>query len=445
MLTVAVLPETAFPIGQAYFSFERAFKSPKSVMEKETLSAPDQCPAPPPDVMAMRIELSAAKTPILEEYLYQGILDALFNKDKEFSLIRLLSNPNSKVAASDTTEMAKLIVELAESQERAVPLLTKLIEDEVEGTPSTAVLFRANTIACKAVDDYIRLIAMPWTNCLIPGAKFICENDLVCEIDKDKLDKMKEHTDPEDNILNLHTMLGPQVAAILDGAGQCPLNMRILFNRMRAASVKRFPDDGKVAWTSISGLVFLRFFVPALRTPVTFGLVETLPSTNAERNFLIVASVLQKLANIKVYDTDQHYWHKLNNWIGMNTRVLKEFVDSISLARYPQPPDVVFPVPEIDISGNGGLLLPYLLKYRGLFEAEKESNPMARFLLSELDRVDMITKAIVDLYEDEPHSVRVMVSPRNNPIEPKTKAHGVEVPAFSFFLSPFSLSLYLMH
>lgn len=59
--------------------------------------------------------------------------------------------------------------------------------------------------------------------------------------------------------------LGFPPAHLPQAGEKCPRNLAIMFNRMRTASVARFPEDDKVAWTSVSGLVFLRFFVPALR------------------------------------------------------------------------------------------------------------------------------------------------------------------------------------
>jgi len=119
-------------------------------------------------------------------------------------------------------------------------------------------------------------------------------------------------------------------------ANKCPRNLALMFHKMRMASVARFPEDEKVAWTSISGLVFLRFFVPALRVrlfislsllilqePRKFGLIDKVPSPNAERNFIIVATILQKLANIKNFDSDQVYWNLLDRWFFENTRVMQ--------------------------------------------------------------------------------------------------------------------------
>lgn len=78
-------------------------------------------------------------------------------------------------------------------------------------------------------------------------------------------DKLRPDDDPDANLLDLHQLMGRQQAAIMDAADKCPRSLAMVFNRMRLCSVERFPDDDKVAWTSISGLVFLRFFVPALR------------------------------------------------------------------------------------------------------------------------------------------------------------------------------------
>lgn len=112
---------------------------------------------------------------MLPETEYDRLLSGLF-LDPEFKALRALSTATS-VNANDAGEMAKQTVRLAEAKGKAVMLLSKLVEDEVKATKSTAVLFRANTLACKALDDYMRLVALPWVKCLAPGAKWILEHD----------------------------------------------------------------------------------------------------------------------------------------------------------------------------------------------------------------------------------------------------------------------------
>lgn len=111
---------------------------------------------------------------MLPDTEYERVLSGLF-LDPEFRVLRALSTASS-VNANDAGEMAKQTVRLAEAKGacdcdcysaltrtgKAVALLSKLVEDEVKATKSTAVLFRANTLACKALDDYMRLVrALP--------------------------------------------------------------------------------------------------------------------------------------------------------------------------------------------------------------------------------------------------------------------------------------------
>jgi hypothetical protein len=162
---------------------------------------------------------------------------------------------------------------------------------------------------------------------------------------------------------------------------------------MRTSSADKFIEDDKVQWTSVSGLVFLRFFVPALREPRKFGLIKRTPSPNSERNFIIVAQILQKLSNIKSFDIDSLYWNKLDNWLRMNLHNMQEFLDKISAKKIPSRPIVEFPPPKIDAPACSAYLSKLLLKYKKIFEASDHKN--AKALVTELEKLEKLTDDLV--------------------------------------------------
>ena len=62
---------------------------------------------------------------------------------------------------------------------------------------------------------------------------------------------------------------------IIRSAHACPPELRRLFRHIRDCARDCYGDGvPSVAYTSVSGLLFLRFFCPAILNPHLFGLVE---------------------------------------------------------------------------------------------------------------------------------------------------------------------------
>ena len=62
------------------------------------------------------------------------------------------------------------------------------------------------------------------------------------------------------------------------GAGR---ELRVLFRHLQETAAKAFPKDSMVRYTSVSGLLFLRFFCPAVLSPKLFDLVSGTPRRDA--------------------------------------------------------------------------------------------------------------------------------------------------------------------
>jgi len=63
-------------------------------------------------------------------------------------------------------------------------------------------------------------------------------------------------------------------------AGACR-ELRVLFRHLQETAAKAFPKDSMVRYTSVSGLLFLRFFCPAVLSPKLFDLVSGTPRRDA--------------------------------------------------------------------------------------------------------------------------------------------------------------------
>ena len=89
---------------------------------------------------------------------------------------------------------------------------------------------------------------------------------------------------------------------------------------------KKYPESSDWSICSlIGGFFFLRFINPAIVTPQSYMIVDSLPSKNARRNLTLIAKLLQNLANKPSYSKEE-YMMMLNPFIENNKERIADFL-----------------------------------------------------------------------------------------------------------------------
>eukprot|EP00003_Mantamonas_plastica_P028139 TRINITY_DN6266_c1_g1_i4.p1 TRINITY_DN6266_c1_g1~~TRINITY_DN6266_c1_g1_i4.p1 ORF type:complete len:824 (+),score=227.18 TRINITY_DN6266_c1_g1_i4:542-3013(+) len=108
----------------------------------------------------------------------------------------------------------------------------------------------------------------------------------------------------------------------------------------------KFPDNWKV---SVAGFMFLRFVCPSIVTPELYQLVEGRPTREARRAMVLVAKVVQNLANGVEFVGKEAYMHALNSFILNNIQTMTDYFETMS-AEAPVTDDkgefILEPIPE---------------------------------------------------------------------------------------------------
>lgn len=140
-------------------------------------------------------------------------------------------------------------------------------------TVEANLLFRGNTLLTKALDAHMRRLGKEYLEETIgERIRDIDESDPECEVDPSKL---KTPQDLNRNWSNLTTLTMNLWAAIASSATRCPTELRQLFRHIKSCAETRYGDFLRtVAYSSVSGFLFLRFFVPAILNPRLFGLLK---------------------------------------------------------------------------------------------------------------------------------------------------------------------------
>lgn len=91
----------------------------------------------------------------------------------------------------------------------------------------------------------------------------------------------------------------------------------------------RFPD---AKYTAVGAFIFLRFFCPAIVAPDVEGLVSTPPTKEMRRGLLLIAKVIQNLANNVLFGVKEPYMFPLNDFLVQNVFDITGFLREISVS-----------------------------------------------------------------------------------------------------------------
>jgi GTPase-activator protein for Ras-like GTPase len=135
------------------------------------------------------------------------------------------------------------------------------------------LLFRGNTLLTRALDAHMRRLGKEYLDETIgERLRDIDESDPDCEVDPSKVGTTQ---DLDRNWGNLITLTIDLWAAIACSATRCPTELKQLFRHIKSCAETRYGDFCRtVAYSSVSGFLFLRFFCPAILNPKLFGLLK---------------------------------------------------------------------------------------------------------------------------------------------------------------------------
>ena len=150
-----------------------------------------------------------------------------------------------------------------------------LVRDLGKSATSEAnLLFRGNTLLTKALDLHMQRLGKEYLeDALREKIRDIDESDPDCEVDPNKVQNPQ---DLERNWRNLIALTENIWKSISVSATRCPPELRLIFRHIRACAEDRYGDYLRsVTYSSVSGFLFLRFFVPAVLNPKLFGLLKS--------------------------------------------------------------------------------------------------------------------------------------------------------------------------
>ncbi|KAI8299810.1 GTPase-activator protein for Ras-like GTPase [Colletotrichum sp. SAR11_59] len=286
------------------------------------------------------VEIRTAFVKVLYNILIQGtefsnLTDAAVS-EKYDELLELLTKDMTLVAAmsavcpsSEVDELTISLLTIFEHRGLSFELLEVLIKQEIEETDNESEILRRTCVATKMLSVYAKWMGQTYLKATLQKVVerlMLTSKDLDLELDPARVSSTDEL---QKNALQLRIVAKVFIDDICASSTSMPASFRKICNIISTAVLPRFQE---AKYTAVGAFVFLRFFCPAIVAPEVEGLVTTTPSKEMRRGLLLIAKVIQNLANNVLFGAKEPYMFPLNDFLTQNIYRVTTFLREISVA-----------------------------------------------------------------------------------------------------------------
>ncbi|KAL5596495.1 uncharacterized protein BROUX77_007179 [Berkeleyomyces rouxiae] len=284
------------------------------------------------------LEIRTAFVKVLYNILMQGTefsnLSDTAVSEKHTQLLDILTSDVSLAVAlsvvcpaNEVDEMAISLLVVYEQRGKGFQLIEALISQEIEDTDSEAEILRRNCVATKMLSIYAKWQGSAYikgTLQQVVERLMITSKELNLELDPSRVSSPEEL---QNNAIQLRIVAKVFVDDICASSAKIPPCFRKICSIISSAVLTRFPD---AKYTAVGAFIFLRFFCPAIVAPDVEGLISTPPSKEMRRGLLLIAKVVQNLANNVLFGAKEPFMFPLNDFLTENIYRVTTFLREIS-------------------------------------------------------------------------------------------------------------------
>ncbi|KAG5954004.1 hypothetical protein E4U53_002877 [Claviceps sorghi] len=207
-------------------------------------------------------------------------------------------------------------------------LFEALIRQEIEQTENETEILRRTCVATKMLSVYAKWKGASYLKSTLQKVLerlMLTSQDLDLELDPARVAAPEEL---QKNAAQLQIVAKVFMDDICASVMDVPSSFRRICSIISNAVLPRFPN---AKYTAVGAFVFLRFFCPAIVAPETDNLVSTSPTKEMRRGLLLIAKIIQNLANNVLFGTKEPYMFPLNPFLVQNIHIVTGFLREISV------------------------------------------------------------------------------------------------------------------
>eukprot|EP01126_Amoeba_proteus_P043810 TRINITY_DN482_c0_g2_i4.p1 TRINITY_DN482_c0_g2~~TRINITY_DN482_c0_g2_i4.p1 ORF type:complete len:603 (-),score=163.63 TRINITY_DN482_c0_g2_i4:197-2005(-) len=242
-----------------------------------------------------------------------------------------------EITVSDVEEVAQTLVKIYEAKNKAPIILNSLLSVETKRASDVDTLFRANTIASKAIDMFMKLVAHSYLEYAV--------GPTVSALYKEKR-QLYVQPEKHSEAINLRnwkvsmTYLDLLFNRIYASTMYFPNSLRIIFSHLINEVQERFPENPNVRYIGVSGFLFLRFISAALLGPKLFDLVEDHPDPHVAQNLTFISKTVMRISSM--VETNRCHGGsggggglvgEIESYISSQQSLLRSFIDKICVPK----------------------------------------------------------------------------------------------------------------
>lgn len=117
--------------------------------------------------------------------------------------------------------------------------------------------------------------------------------------------------------------------SLVDSHELVPWQIKELTHHILQETIRKFGLASNSVRTCVGGYFFLRFFCPALTMPHTLGVIDAAPSGKTFKTLVLMAKVLQNMANYVRFGDKERHMVALNILLERNSDRFAHFLKEL--------------------------------------------------------------------------------------------------------------------